>query len=286
LCQSFGMTLFWYRVHLGFAAMMVAVWLASPLHAQVVPPGDRTRVDLELILAVDISLSMDYEELRVQRSGYVAAFRDPVVQGAIFSGPVKRIAVTYFEWAGRSVQKIIADWTIIDSPAAAHAFADTLERAPISRERMTSISAAMEFAGQMFDRSPVSSPRRVLDISGDGPNNAGTLVTTARDRLVAKGIAINGLPLVLKSSGTVFDIADLDIYYADCVIGGPAAFSLPVRAEAEFAPSIRRKLLLEIAHAPPPLLLQAQMMAAPEPRISCTIGEHLWRLYMDGRYPN
>ncbi len=280
-----------YRLSLGFAALLVAVWLGARTEAQTgAPPRldqarvDKARVDLELIMAVDISLSMDYDELKLQRSGYAAAFRDPELQRVIGSGPTQRIAVAYFEWAGRSVQKLIVDWTIIDSPAAANAFSDRLERAPISRERMTSISAAMDFAGQLFDASPYRGARRVLDVSGDGPNNNGRPVTAARDALLAKGIAINGLPIVLKSGGTVFDIADLDIYYIDCVIGGPAAFSVPVRSEDEFKPGIRRKLLLEIADAPPAQLRRAQM--APAPRIDCMIGEQLWRRYMDGRNPN
>lgn len=260
------------------AILLVVCGLAAGVEAQ-------SRVDLELIMAVDISLSMDADELRIQRNGYVAAFRDADLQRAIVSGPSRRIAVSYFEWAGRNVQKVIVPWTVIDGPAAAMAFADALERAPISRERMTSISAAIDFAGELFAASPHQSLRRVLDISGDGPNNSGRPVTAARDDLLAKGIAINGLPIVLKSGGTVFDIADLDIYYADCVIGGPAAFSIPVRSEEEFAPSIRRKLLLEIAAAPPALLRRIQMTPAPAPRINCMIGEQLWRRYMDGNVP-
>ena len=268
-----------YRLSLGLAAVLMALWLTARAEAQ-------SRVDLELVLAVDISLSMDLDELRVQRGGYVAAFRDPEVQRVIFAGPERKIAITYFEWAGRSVQKLIVPWTIIDSPAAALALADALERAPISRERMTSISGAMDYAGQLFDQSVYTATRRVLDISGDGPNNAGRPVTVARDVLLAKNININGLPLVLKSGGTPFDIKDLDIYYADCVIGGPAAFSIPVRSEAEFSPAIRRKLLLEIAFNPPAKIIRAQMTPAPVPRIDCLIGEKLWRIYMDGRMPN
>ena len=269
-----------YRLSLGFAALLVALWLGTRAEAQT------DRVDLQLVMAVDISLSMDYDELKLQRAGYAAAFRDPELQRLIASGPNQRIAVAYFEWAGRSVQKLIVDWTVIDSAGAANAFSDRLESAPISRERMTSISAAMDFAGQLFDASPYQSARRVLDVSGDGPNNSGRPVTVARDALLAKGIAINGLPIVLKSGGTVFDLRDLDIYYIDCVIGGPQAFSVPVRSEDEFMPGIRRKLLLEIAYAPPARLQRAQMAPAPSPRVDCMIGEQLWRRYMDGRNPN
>lgn len=275
-----------FRLSLCLCAILLALWLNVRSQAAAQQTGPQQRVDLELVLAVDISLSMDMDELRVQRGGYVAAFRDPEIQKVIMAGPSRRIAVTYFEWAGRSVQKLITPWTLIDSPTAADAFAAALEAAPISRERMTSISAAMDYASQLFDQSPYTGIRRVLDISGDGPNNNGRPVTKARDDLLAKGIGINGLPLILKSGGTVFDIKDLDIYYADCVIGGPAAFSIPVRSEPEFTPAIRRKLLLEIAAAPPARLMRTQMTPAPEPRIDCMIGEQLWRRYMDGRFPN
>lgn len=269
------------RLSLSLCALLLALWMAART-----PAAAQQRVDLELVLAVDISLSMDMDELRVQRGGYVAAFRDAEIQKVIVAGPSRRIAVTYFEWAGRSVQKLIAPWTVIDSAGAANAFAAVLESAPISRERMTSISGAMDYAGQLFEQSPYTGIRRVLDISGDGPNNNGRPIVKARDDLLAKGIGINGLPLVLKLGSSVFDIPNLDIYYADCVIGGPAAFSIPVKSEAEFVPTIRRKLLLEIAAAPPARLMRTQMTPAPEPRIDCMIGEQLWRRYMDGRFPN
>jgi hypothetical protein len=253
----------------------------------------QTAVDVELVLAVDISLSMDFEELKLQRSGYVAALRDPEIHKLILAGPRGRIAITYFEWAGQSVQKMIAPWRMLDSAAAALELADELERAPISRERMTSISSALTFSGQLFDQSPYQGIRRVIDISGDGPNNSGRPVTQERDALIAKGIVINGLPIILKSGGTVFDIPNLDVYYADCVIGGPGAFMIAIKTEAEFLPTIRRKLLMEISGTTPsPLfgearLLRTQMGSAqPEaPRVDCMIGEQLWRRYMDGRIP-
>jgi Protein of unknown function (DUF1194) len=264
------------RSVLGVAAVVVGQILLWTL-----PAAAQTKVDVELILAVDISLSMDLDELRLQRGGYVAALRDPEIQALITRGPHKRIAVTYFEWAGTGVQKLLVPWTILDSPAAANTMADTLERAPISRERMTSISAAIDYASRLFDQSPFRGERRVLDVSGDGPNNAGRPVVEARDALVNKGVAINGLPLILKTGGTVFDLKDLDIYYTDCVIGGPAAFAISIKSDAEFAPVIRRKLLLEIAGIEPPArLIRTQANA---PRIDCLIGEQLWRRYMDGR---
>lgn len=243
-------------------------------------------VDLELVLAVDVSLSMDLDELRVQRDGYVAALRDPDLQALMLAGRHKRIALAYFEWAGRAVQKEIVPWTLIDSGDAANAIAHILERAPLSRERMTSISGALDYAGDLLGSSPFKGARRVVDISGDGPNNNGRPVVVARDELVAKGIVINGLPIMMKQGGTVFDIKDLDIYYEDCVTGGPESFVINIRAIEEMQPAIRRKLAMEVAGLMPmpPRLLKAQL--TPTPRIDCMIGEQLWRRYMDGRYPN
>lgn len=266
-------------------------WLGVAPSVAQRPSGER--VDLELVLAVDISLSMDFDELRVQRDGYIAAFRDPDLQALMLSGRHKRIAVTYFEWAGRSVQKEIVPWTIVDSPEAANTVAHILEKAPISRERMTSISAALDYAGDLLASSPYKGERRVVDISGDGPNNAGRMVTLARDDLVAKGIVINGLPIMMKHGGTVFDIAQLDIYYEDCVTGGPDSFVINIRSLEEMQPAIRRKLAMEVAGLVTdarPRILRAQFSpgasATTQPRIDCTIGEQLWRRYMDGRWPN
>ena len=237
-------------------------------------------VDLELVLAVDVSLSMDLDEQRLQREGYISAFRDGEVQKAISSGPHGRIAVTYMEWAGPSVQNVVVPWTVIDGPAAAIALADKLEAVPISRARMTSISQGLVFAAQLFDSSGAKGIRRVIDVSGDGPNNAGPLVTVVRDQVVAQGIAINGLPILLKKPASFFDIADLDVYYRECVIGGPGAFMIPVRERVEFKTATRRKLLLEIAGYPPARLIPAQLRE-PVSGGDCTFGEQQWRRYLD-----
>ncbi len=261
---------------------------------EVAPASAPTDVDLELVLAVDISLSMDMDEQRLQRDGYVAAFRDPQIWAAIKSGPRGRIAVSYVEWAGPAIQLEIAPWTLIDGPDTASQFADKLEATRISRERLTSISAALSFAGRSLERNPFRGTRQVIDVSGDGPNNAGQQVTIVRDELVAKGIIINGLPLLLKTGGPngAFDIPNLDDYYADCVIGGTGSFSIPVRKKEEFASAIRQKLLLEISGlAParplsPPLVIRTQAVQPPRPRepADCTIGEKMWRRYLDDRY--
>ncbi|MEL6375088.1 MAG: DUF1194 domain-containing protein [Pseudomonadota bacterium] len=217
-------------------------WGGSLARAQAV-------VDLQLVLAVDVSQSMDQDEQFLQRSGYVAAFRDKAVQKAILSGKLKRIAVAYLEWGGANEQRLVVDWTLIDSPAAANAFAQRLAVAPISRFRLTSISSALAYAEAMLGASPYPGARRVIDVSGDGYNNSGGPVEPARDRLIANGIAINGLPIILRSrTSTVFNRrGDLDEYYAACVIGGPGAFVIAVRHPDEFATAIKRKLILEIS---------------------------------------
>jgi hypothetical protein len=256
--------------------------------AGAAPAQTGTSVDLELVLAVDVSLSMDMDEQRLQRDGYVAAFRDVEVWNAIAAGANGRIAVTYVEWAGQVNQQTVIPWTMIDSPAAAQAFADQLEAAPISRARMTSISGAIIYSGRQLESNPYKGTRRVVDISGDGPNNSGPPAQDARDELINKGIIINGLPILLKREqpSGFFDINNLDTYYTNCVIGGAGSFMIPVRERDEFRSATRRKLILEISDLvpeQPARLIPAQAVggASAEP-IDCMIGERMWRLYMDG----
>jgi len=253
-----------------------ALWMLSPESTAA-----QTAVDLELVLAVDVSLSMDMDEQRLQRDGYVQALRDPEVQKAIASGPNGRITVTYMEWAGPPSQTVVIPWTIIDGPAAARAFADQLEAAPISRARMTSISAALTFSKALLANSGARGIRRVIDVSGDGPNNAGFPVTGIRDELIADGIVINGLPIVLKRSNSwgMFDLEHLDRYYTDCVIGGTGAFMIPIREPGEFKTAARRKLLLEISG----LETQARVFRTQVTEtMDCSVGERQWRRYLDG----
>jgi hypothetical protein len=264
-------------------AAVMAVGSAAPSRAE-------QAVDLELVLAVDISWSMDLDEQQLQREGYVSALRDPEVWQAIRSGGTGRIALMYVEWAGQLIQQIVMPWTLIDSPAALEAFAAKLEKTPIARERMTSLSGAIDFSARQFGTQGFKGKRRVIDVSGDGPNNSGGPVEAARDRAVKEGIVINGLPIMLKPNhrSGFFDINNLDKYYADCVIGGFGSFVIPVRARSEFAPAIRRKLILEIADLYPaqdeePHFIRAQM-SVPEERSDCMIGEKLWRMYIDGRF--
>jgi hypothetical protein len=245
------------------------------LFAPVPAAAQGIDVDLELVLAVDVSRSMDFEEQRLQRDGYVAAFKHPEVIQAIQSGSTGRIAVTYVEWAGPAYQSVIVPWTVLASEADAHAFAGKLGQGEMMRERGTSISSSLFFTSQLFEGSGVNAARQAIDVSGDGPNNMGPPVVPMRDRVVAQGITINGLPILLRPGGGFgpYGIADLDIYYEDCVIGGPGAFMITVTDVEQFPEAIRRKLVLEIAGAmPEPKLIPAAAFA-PQPRIDCLIGE-------------
>ncbi len=219
-----------------------------------------TEVDLALVLAVDVSRSMDTDEQRLQRDGFVEAFRSQVVHDAIRKGVIGRIAVTYVEWSGPTQQKVVVPWTVLDGPEEAGGFSDALASTPIGLVFSTSLSGAIDFSVGLFRESGVDALRRVIDISGDGPNNTGRIVTLARDEAVAKGITINGLPFMLKRPSGRGEIEDLDLYYRDCVIGGVGAFIVPVRERHQFAEAIRTKLVREIAGLiePEPLIRRVQ----------------------------
>lgn len=206
-------------------------------------------VDLELALAVDVSGSIDDEEAQLQRDGYVAAFRDPGVIRAIEQGMLGRIAVAYYEWSGYGQIRVIVGWTLIENEKTAHAFASRLTLEPPRTVRRTSISSAIDFALPFFERNKFDGARRVVDVSGDGANNSGELVTDARDRVIAAGVTINGLPIMNGRLGPFGwpPIPDLDLYYENCVIGGPGAFLVVANGFGEFAEAVRRKLILEIA---------------------------------------
>jgi len=230
-------------------ALPLVVLLAGSAAAAPPPP-----VDVALVLAADVSGSMT-GALSAQRDGFVAAFRDPDIVRAIADGPVGKIAVVYVEWAGVGEQWTVVPWTIVDAGDAA-TFADRLAAAPVNRGYQTSISAGLMFAARMFQLSGVAAERRAIDVSGDGPNNAGPPITSVRDALVAGGITINGLPLPQAPSGNPFaylitpDGIDLDAYYSDCVIGGAGSFVMRVDGPAQYSAAIRRKLAMEIAGQP------------------------------------
>jgi len=250
----------------------LAVAAALPLKAAT---SYDNYVDLQLVLAVDVSGSMDYFEQQVQRDGYVQAFRDPEVISAITSGPYGRIAVTYVHWAGAFFQQAIVPWTVIGSKNDAYAFAGLLAKAPYDSQRGTSISGGLLYAASAFDVSNVDSDRRTIDVSGDGSNNDGVEVGPVRDRLVKQRVTINGLPILINPSvipGTLYP-SGLDDYYHDCVIGGPNSFVVPITSLQGFGPAIRRKLILEIAANPQaPLVTPVTDVLAP-PRVDCAAAE-------------
>jgi hypothetical protein len=241
--------------------------------------GADVPVDLELVLAVDVSGSMDIEERELQRAGYMAALVHPAVLHAIAMGPLGRIALTLVEWAGGDVQSVAVPWQLVDGAESAAAFVAALAAAPMQRQRGTSISGALLFSAELFADSGFEGLRKVIDVSGDGPNNSGPPVLPARDAVLARGIEINGLPIMLRASVGSGGISDLDVYYEDCVIGGPGAFVVPVRDLDHMAEAVRRKLVLEIAGGPSEVV-PAQMRT--EPRIDCMIGEQLRRQWEGG----
>jgi Protein of unknown function (DUF1194) len=235
--------------------------LAGLLVAGLLPIGgaaaaEEVPVDLELVLAVDVSGSVDAREARQQRGGYLAALADPAVLQAIRAGFHQRIAVLYLEWGSAGDQRVLIDWATIEDPGSAGEFADALAAAPTLASRWTSISGAIDFAVPLFDGNGFAGDRRVVDVSGDGPNNRGRPVRDARDEAIAKGIVINGLP-ILNDNPHPFDLPTpnetLDHYYAKNVIGGPGSFVIPARGFEDFRSAILAKLIREIAGDAPPV---------------------------------
>ena len=233
-------------------------------------------VDVELVLAVDVSYSMDMDELAIQREGYAQAIVSKEFLQALKTGPNGKITVTYFEWAASGDQKVVIPWRVIDGPETADAVANEIMKTPIRRASRTSISGAINFAMPLFEENPHRGLRRVIDISGDGPNNNGAPVTIARDAAVEKGVVINGLPIMVKEpSYSTMDIDNLDFYYEDCVIGGPGSFVVTIKEREKFKEAIRTKLLLEVAGRTPERRIVPA--ASREPRVNCMIGEKIWQ---------
>jgi hypothetical protein len=239
-------------------------------------------VDVELVIAVDVSFSMDPEEQALQREGYVQALTPREFMRALREGANGKIAITYFEWAGEFDQNIVMPWRLIEGPESADSVAAEIAAAPYRRASRTSNSGGLAFAKPLFDHSGYRGLRRVIDVSGDGANNSGPLGVATRDDVLAAGITINGLPIMLKRPlrGTM-DIENLDVYYEDCVIGGPGAFVVPIHERKQFIEATRTKLVLEISgREPSPRVVP---VSADKPRISCTIGEKMWQDRWGGR---
>lgn len=242
------------------------------------------RVDVELVLAVDVSLSMSPAELEIQRQGYAAALTYDRVLEAIADGAYGKIAVTYVEWAGQSTQHVVVPWTVIADRADAERVVNQLSAQPPGSARRTSISGVLGFASDLFAESSFQGVKRVIDVSGDGPNNQGAPVDLIRDQVVKQGITINGLPLMTRGGFTsAYDVNYLDRYYSDCVIGGPGAFMIPVNDWTQFPEAIRRKLVLELAGPASPQWAAEEVshplvvLAQDKPATDCQVGEKMWR---------
>ncbi|MSO71396.1 MAG: DUF1194 domain-containing protein [Alphaproteobacteria bacterium] len=258
------------------AVKLLAASLAAAALALSAPAQAEIPVDLELVLAVDVSGSIDNQEATLQRDGYVAALAHPKVIAAIKAGAYGRIAVTYVEWAGVNFQNVIIPWRLISDEASARRFSAELSDAAFTRERYTSISGGIQFAMPLFDHNGYEGLRRVIDVSGDGPNNRGGYVDLVRDVAVGRGIIINGLP-ILNDRFVGFggqNLPDLDLYYEKCVIGGPGSFLIAAKDFGDFSQAILKKLILEIADLGPPtgVIPVAERVAPP-----CDIGERLQR---------
>ena len=244
-------------------------------------------VDLELALAVDVSSSIDAEEAQLQRNGYVAALGHPEVIRAIEGGFLGRVAIMYYEWAGDDHLNVIAPWTVIDGVESMRIFAQRIALAPVQTAPRTSIANAIEFVLPQFRDNAYEGTRHVIDISGDGPNNGRAEILEARGKAIAAGVTINGLPIVNGRGDPAgyLPLPHVDLYYRDCVIGGPGAFLVVANSFKEFGLAIRRKLVTEIAGLPPAPAMAAPDGARPGPRIvlaaglprTCDFGPMSWR---------
>jgi hypothetical protein len=215
------------------------------------------QVDLLLVLASDVSRSVDSPKFKLQREGYAAAITNPQVLEAISSGVHRRIAVCFVEWSGAGAQKVVIDWMLISDLASAQKFADALIEAPRSFADRTSISGGIEFAMLQLARAPYEAKRLTIDVSGDGTNNSGREVWLARDDAVAKGITINGLVILSErpipwNPEHTNPPGGLANYYRNNVIGGPGAFVMVAENFGSFGQAIVKKLIAEIAQLPPP----------------------------------
>lgn len=258
---------------LAWLGLAVAAPAPSPKFAQ---NSGVVEVDVELALAVDISMSMDPDEQELQREGYVQALTSSEFLSALRQGVHGKIAITYFEWANVNEQRVIVPWRLIDGPESADAFVAEIARAPYRRLPRTSVSGALQFAAALFENSGFKGIRRVIDVSGDGANNNGPPVTVVREEVLSKGFVINGLPIMLKPPMVSnMDIDALDVYYEDCVTGGPGSFVIAIKERDKFKEATRTKLLQEIALTPTaPRLVP---VSAAQPRISCLIGEQIFQ---------
>jgi Protein of unknown function (DUF1194) len=238
-----------------------ATFDSRPMKAQTEPDT----MDVLLVLAVDVSRSIDDDEARLQRQGYRNAIADPRVVEAIRGGMLGAIGLAYVEWAGIEYQRLVIPWTRIASQADAEDWATALDRAPRQSLSWTSVSGGIDFSRRVLGEAPWQATRRVIDVSGDGENNSGPPVEQARDRAVTEGITINGLPILNDRPGFgVPSAVPLDEYYRQNVVGGPGAFVIAVEEFESFGLAVRRKLIREISDIPPVPRMAARA-SAPKP---------------------
>ena len=244
--------------------------LAQPLET----PPQPVPVDAKIVLAVDASRSMDEVEFGVERDGYVRALRRPELIRAVTAGRLGRVAFAYFEWSGQIGDGGLVPWRIVASAADADRLAAEIAALPAPRNMGTSISRALTFGADLLENDDIASERLIIDVSGDGVNNVGPPVTRARDAALARGITINGLPVLIPGENN--RLPDLDRYFEECVIGGPGAFVLPAGSRDEMAETIIRKLMLEVSDLMPEL---RPVPVDYEP-IDCMVGERLFHKRM------
>ena len=235
--------------------ILAALLLLLPLMAHPMPAWAAEPVDLALVLVSDVSRSIDDSEFTLQKEGYAAAFADPRVQAAIRGGALGRIAVAYVEFAGPYEVRTVLDWHLIRDRATAQAFTDEMAAAPRSFWGRTSISAGVDHAMRLLSEAPLETERRVIDVAGDGTNNAGRDVDAARDDAVLAGVTINGLAIINDhpmsyTFAHVQPPGGLTEWYRQHVTGGPGAFVLEVRDFHTFGEAMTRKLINEIASLP------------------------------------
>jgi hypothetical protein len=260
----------WTRIlaGVGFFALVPPAWM--------VRKEATAAVDLELVIAVDVSTSMSGQEQRMQREGYAGALLSPEVMRAIKSGRRGRIAIAYMEWARPEYQRVLVPWIVIEDTADAVGAAKLIRGLPTLPQGGTSISTALLAAGRLLLNSGLESDRQVVDVSGDGPNNAGPPVERSRDALIARDVTINGLAISIPV-GQPYDMIEsfplnyVVSYYKHCVIGGPHAFVLAVGQVGDFERGIRQKFVAEIAGPPPPSIAVAAQDVGANASFECSV---------------
>jgi hypothetical protein len=235
-------------------ALLVSIFAGAAMFPAVASAAEQ--VDLLLVLAADVSRSVDSEKFQLQREGYAAAISDPRVLDAIRSGRNGRVGVAFVEWSGIGSQRVVIDWTTVSDAESAKGFGDRLLEAPRSFADRTSISGAIEFAMGQFARAPFGSARRTIDVSGDGTNNSGPDVMQVRDEAIAQGVTINGL-VILSETPLAWNPdhtnppGGLENYYRNNIIGGPGAFVLAAQNFSSFGQAIVKKMIAEVALTEP-----------------------------------